>query len=329
MKLPARAILLLTGLILTLGAQAQTAPNTTPYPERPVKIIVPFPPGGTNDIIGRLVAKHLESAFGQSFVVENKAGAGGVIGTESASKARSDGYTLLVSSSAPMATALALYKDRISYDALKDFVPIATLIDVTVVVTTNLKFPATDIQSLIRIAKKDPGQVRAGLPAVGGMQHLLTAVFEADNGVKFNMIPYKGSAPTVVDLLGGHIDVDFDNMPAVLEHIKSGRLRGLAVSTPNRSEMLPDVPSFKELGMNNLLAAPWFILVAPKGTPAPIVAKLNAEVKRMFETPEAQAALKRIGANSAWRSQKESTKFLADEIVRWKKIVDKTKIEIS
>ncbi|MDS1138998.1 tripartite tricarboxylate transporter substrate binding protein [Pusillimonas sp. SM2304] len=304
------------------------APATTQYPTKPVKIVVPFPPGGTNDIIGRLLAKHLESALGQPFVVENRGGAGGIIGTDSVAKAAADGYTLLAASSGPMATSLALYKDRINYDVLRDFAPVATLIDVTVVLAVSLKFPADNVSDLVRIATQRPGAVRAGLPAVGSMHHLLTAQFEIDTKTELNMIPYKGSGPAILDLIGNHIDIDFDNMPAVIEQIRAGQLKALAVSTPERNTALPDVPSFKELGMNNLLAAPWFVLAAPAGTPADIVSLLNREVKNMMDSPEMVQRLESIGANAAWRNEEETRSFITDEIQRWSSVVEKTGLQI-
>lgn len=312
------------------GARAADAPApaTTQYPTKPVKIVVPFPPGGTNDIIGRLLAKHLESTLGQPFVVENRGGAGGIIGTDSVAKAAADGYTLLAASSGPMATSLALYKDRINYDVLRDFTPVATLIDVTVVLAVSLKFPADNVSDLVRIATQRPGAVRAGLPAVGSMHHLLTAQFEIDTKTELNMIPYKGSGPAILDLIGNHIDIDFDNMPAVIEQIRAGQLKALAVSTPERNTALPDVPSFKELGMSNLLAAPWFVLAAPAGTPADIVSLLNREVKNMMDSPEMVQRLESIGANAAWRSEDETRQFLTSEIQRWSSVVEKTGLQI-
>lgn len=310
-----------------LHAAEVSAHATAKYPSKPVKIIVPFPPGGTNDIIGRLLAKHLESSLGQPFVVENRGGAGGIIGTDYVAKTAADGYTLLAASSGPMATSLALYKDRVNYDVLNDFVPIATLIDVTVVLVASPKFPADSVADLVRLAKQRPGAVRVALPAVGSMHHLLTAQFELDTKTDLNMIPYKGSGPAILDLIGNHVDIDFDNMPAVIEQIRGGQLKALAVSTAERNKELPDVPSFKELGMTNLLAAPWFVLAAPAGTPPDVVARLNSEVKKMMDSPEMQQKLKSLGANGAWRSQEDTHAFLASEIQRWSSVVEKTGLQ--
>ena len=335
MKISVHVATLVMCLFIAANVHAQassksaTSTSHTSYPTRPVTIVVPFPPGGTNDIVARLLAKYLQAALHQPFVVENRGGAGGIIGTELVAKAAPDGYTLLAASSGPMATALSLYKEKVLYNVMRDFAPIATLIDVTVVVTTNPGFPAHDIKSLIRIAKEKPGSVRAGLPAVGSMHHLLTALFEVDTGTEFNLVPYKGSGPAVLDLLGGHINIDFDNMPAVIQQIHAGKLRALAVATADRNKALPDVPTLKELGMTNLVAAPWFVLVAPKGTPASIVSMLNSEVKKMLATPEIQKTLEKIGANPAWRGEKETREFLASEISRWAEVVKTTGIQIN
>ncbi|WP_158215333.1 Bug family tripartite tricarboxylate transporter substrate binding protein [Candidimonas nitroreducens] len=330
MKISMQFAALVLGLSSAVQVQAKTvSPNTsTGYPARPVTIVVPFPPGGTNDIVGRLLAQYLQADLRQPFIVENRGGAGGIIGTELVAKAKPDGYTLLAASSGPMATSLALYKNKIHYDVMRDFSAIATLIDVTVVVTANPNFPARSIKDLIRIAKQKPGSVRAALPAVGSMHHLLTALFQLDTGTKLNMIPYKGSGPAVLDLLGGHVDIDFDNMPAVISQIRANKLRALAVASESRNPELPNTPTLKELGLKNLVAAPWFVLVAPKDTPAEITNMLNSEVKKIFAKPEVQKKLQEIGANSAWKGRKETREFLSSEISRWATVVKETGVTV-
>lgn len=314
MKLFVRAVAVLAALLLAIAAHAQT------YPSRPVRIIVPFPPGGTTDILARITAERLQSALGQPFIVENRSGAGGVIGTEAAAKAAPDGHTLMLSSSAPLAVGLKLYK-KIPYDVMRDFTPVAMIADVTVVLVSSLSFKPQNVKELITYAKANPGKLNAGLPAVGSMQHLLTELFRLRTDTTVNMIPYKGSGPVVVDLLAGVVDTDFENLPVVIEYIKANRLRALAVASEKRSELLPDTPTFIELGLPDLVASPWFALVAPAGTPKEIVNRLNDEVNKMLRAPSMKALLEKQGANAVIATPGEARDFFRKEIDKWAKVV--------
>ena len=309
-----RAAAMLAVLLLAAAAHAQT------YPSRPVRIIVPFPPGGTTDILARISAERLQSTLGQPFLIENRSGAGGVIGTEAAAKAAPDGYTLMLSSSAPLAVGLKLYK-KLPYDTLRDFTPVAMIADVTVVLVSSPAFKPQNVKELIAYAKANPGKLNAGLPAVGSMQHLLTEMFRLRTDTTVNMIPYKGSGPVVVDLLAGVVDTDFENLPVVIEYIKANRLRALAVASEKRSELLPDTPTFIELGLPDLVAAPWFALVAPAGTPKAIVDRLNHEVNEMLRAPNTKAILDKQGANAVIATPEETREFFRKEIDKWAKVV--------
>lgn len=314
MSILIRAAAALAALLLALAAQAQG------YPARPVKIIVPFPPGGTTDILARITAERLQSAFGQPFLVENRGGAGGVIGTEALVKAAPDGHTLMLSSSAPLAVGLKLYKS-LPYDVMRDITPVAMIADVTVVLATSLAFKPQNVKELIAYAKANPGKLNAGLPAVGSMQHLLTELFRLRTDTSVNMIPYKGSGPVVVDLLAGVVDMDIENLPVVLEYIKANRLRALAVASEKRSELLPDTPTFVELGLPDLVAAPWFALVAPAGTPKEIVDRLNDEVNKMLRAPRTKAVLDKQGANAVITTPEAAKEFFRTEIEKWARVV--------
>jgi tripartite-type tricarboxylate transporter receptor subunit TctC len=314
MSMLIRASAALATLLLAVAAHAQT------YPSRPVRIIVPFPPGGTTDILARVTAERLQSALGQPFIVENRSGAGGVIGTEVAAKAAPDGHTLMLSSSAPLAVGLKLYK-KIPYDVMRDFTPVAMIADVTVLLVSSPSFKPQNVKEVIAYAKANPGKLNAGLPAVGSMQHLLMELFRLRTDTTINMIPYKGSGPVVVDLLAGVVDTDFENLPVVIEYIKANRLRALAVASEKRSELLPDTPTFLELGLPDLVAAPWFALVAPAGTPKEIVDRLNVEVNKMLRAPNMKALLEKQGANAIIATPEEARDFFQKEIDKWAKVV--------
>jgi len=274
------------------------------------------------------MAERLQKSLGQSFVVENRGGAGGTIGADLAAKAPAGGYTLLLSSSAPLAVGLSLFKGGVPYDVMRDFVAVAMIADVTVAFVSYPGFPATSVSEVIAYAKAKPGALRVALPALGSVHHLLAEVFRTQAGIQVNMIPYKGTGPAVVDLMAGHVDIDFENLPAVIQQIKAGKLRVLAVASAKRSEVLPEVPTFKELGMPELVAAPWFALVAPAGTPKEVVNLLNAEIQKILSAPDAKEMLSKQGANAVLSTPEETGQLIGQEIERWAKVVKQTGAKI-
>jgi tripartite-type tricarboxylate transporter receptor subunit TctC len=296
------------------------AANAQAYPTRTVRLVVPFPPGGTNDILGRIVSERLQKVLGQSFAVENRGGAGGVIGAEVVAKSAPDGYTLLLASSAPLAVGLSLFK-TLPYDVMKDFAPVAMIADVTVVMVAYPGFKPQSVKEVVDYARANPGALRAALPALGSMHHLLTELFRLQTKTQINMIPYKGTGPAVADLMGGVVDVDIENLPAVIGHIRSGRLKAFAVASPERSELLPEVATFKELGYPELVAAPWFALVAPAGTPREIVARLNETVNAFLREPETRALFAKQGANPMVYTPEQTGQLIKQEIDKWAKVV--------
>ncbi len=293
------------------------------WPSKPVRMIVPFPPGGTTDIMARVISERLQASLGQPFVVENRSGAGGVIGTDAAAKAAPDGYTILLSSSAPLAVGLKLYQ-KVPYDVMRDLAPVSMVGDVAMVLVTHPRFQAQNLQDLIGYAKANPGKLNVALNALGSQSHLLTELFRLRTGTSINMIPYKGSGPAVVDLLAGVVDADFENLPAVIEQIKAGKLRALATLSAKRLDVLPDTPTFAELGMPEFVAAPWFAIVAPAGTPAEIVAKLNEEINKVLAAPATKSIFEKQGANPVIATPEETRRFIREEIDKWAKVVAET-----
>lgn len=302
--------------IVVAPASAQAAD----FPDRPVRMIVPFPPGGTNDILGRFLAQRLTERFGKPFVVENRSGAGGLVGTDHAAKSAPDGYTLLLSASGPLAVALAMY-DKVPYDVSRDFSPIAVVGEATMVLVTNPDFKPRTLKELLAYSKANPLGVRAAINATGSMHHLLTELFALDNGTRFTMVPYRGSGPAIIDVLAGHIDLDIENLPAVSDHIKAGKLRAVATLSNERAPQLPDIPTFKESGYPKFVASPWFALVAPAGTPPAIIAQLNEAVVTALNEPEAREWLYRQGAAPVRLTHGETAEKLRSEAVRWAEIV--------
>lgn len=300
-----------------------TATLAAAYPDKPVRMIVPFPPGGSTDIMARVLSNTLQQQMGQPFVVQNRAGAGGVIGTDAAAKSDPDGYTILLSSSAPLAVGLDLYKN-IPYDVLQDLVPVSMVGEVPMVLVTNPDFEAKTLPQLIGYARANPGKLTFALNALGSQSHLLTELFQVRTGTSINMIPYKGSSPAVADLLGGVVSANFENLPVVLEHIKSGRLRALAVLSPERLGYLPDVPTFTELGMKEFVASPWFAMVAPKGTPPEIVKTLNENINKALASDQVKDAFSKQGASPIIQSPEATGRFIKDEIGKWSTIVKET-----
>jgi len=317
MKLTFRLLAALAALFISFAAAAQA------WPTRPVKIVVPFPPGGTTDILARMFAERLQGVFGQPFLVENRGGAGGVIGTDAVAKSPPDGYTLLLSSSAPLAVGLKLYK-KVPYDAMRDLAPVSMVADVAMVLAVSPGFKATTVNELIAYAKSNPGKLNIALNSLGSQSHLLTELFRVRTGTSFNMVPYKGTGPAVVDLMAGVVDADFENLPAVVELIRGNRLRALAVLSASRSEVLPNVPTMAELGMSEFVASPWFAIAAPAGTPAPIVARLNEEINKILKAPATRELLAKQGANPVVMTPEETARFFREEIDKWARIVAET-----
>lgn len=289
------------------------------YPVKPIKIIMPFPPGGTNDLVARAVGDRLAVVLKQPVVVDNRAGAGGLIGTDAVAKSVPDGYTLLVANTGSLAAGLSL-RAKVPYDVPRDFVPVSMLADITIALAVHPAVPVKTPRELIALAKARPGKLNAAVPGLGTLQHLVTEWFRLRADVNIALVPYKGGAPALIDLLAGQNDMAFINLPTLLEFIKAGRLRAIAIADAKRSEVLPEVPTLNESGLPGMVASTWVAMMAPAATPKDIVARLNTEVVRIMKAPEMKQYLAAQGANPLWSTSEEARVFIHAEFDKWAKV---------
>ena len=292
-----------------------------PYPNHPVRIVVPFPAGGTTDILARATAQKLTETLGQPFVVENRPGAAGNIGAEIVAKSPPDGYTMLMGTVGTHAINASLY-EKMPYDHVKDFVPVVLVAGVPNVLVVHPSVPAKSVQELIAYAKANPGKLNFASSGSGTSIHLSGELFKTMTGVSMQHVPYKGSAPALADLTGGQVQLMFDNLPSALPLIKAGKLRALAVTSLARASALPDVPTVAESGLPGFEASSWFGLLAPAGTPKDVITKVNAEVAKWLATPEAKEKLASQGAIVAsGLTPDDFTRHIASETTKWQKVV--------
>ena len=290
------------------------------YPNKLVRIVVPQAPGGASDALARIIAQRLSERWKQPVVVENKAGAGGVIGTESVAKSAPDGYTLLLAYDGTHAVNASLYKS-LPFDPIKDFTPVATLANVPFLLAVNASSKASDMKQFIELAKVAPGKVTYGSAGNGSVNHLLGAMFGKRAGVELVHVPYKGAAPAITDLIGGSVDAVFSSIPSLVGHIQSGRVRALAVTSSRRSAALPNVPTITESGLAGFAVAPWFGLLAPAGTPADVVAKVSEDVAALLATKDVIDAFSAQGAEPFRTTPSEFAAILRGDIDKWAVVV--------
>jgi tripartite-type tricarboxylate transporter receptor subunit TctC len=310
-------------LLLALALPGAFAQN---YPSRPVRLIVPFAPGGFTDVVARILGQKLSVAMGQAFIVENKAGAGSTIGTEFVAKAPPDGYTLLMVSSTHVISPW-IYKN-LPYDPIKSFTVVSKLVDSAYVLLVNPKVPTKDVQEFIALAKAAPGTIHYASSGNGSAQHLMGGLFVALTGAPLAHVPYRGSAGAATDLVGGVVESSFAGVPNALAQVPQGRLRALAVTTAKRIPQLPDVPTLQEAGVPGYDASVWLALLAPAGTPHEVVAKLNAEIGKLMDTPDVRRALLGAGVEPAPSSPEAMAQYMAQEITRWGKVVKEAGIKL-
>ena len=311
-------ILLAAGLVLGGHAWAQTP--ATDWPTKSVRWVVPFPPGGAMDAIARTLGDKAGKALGQSFVIENKAGAGGNIGADLVAKAPADGHTIMITSIG-MATNKPLY-GKLSYDPVKDFAPVSLLAVVPNVLVTNATQPnVKSVTDLVAAARKAPGQLSYASAGNGTSIHLAGELFTSLTGTDMLHVPYKGSGPAVADLLGGQVNYMFDSITSARSHLQSGKLRALAVTTAKRSTALPNVPTMAEAGVKGYEVSPWFAVFAPAGTPKPVIDKLNRALLDAMKQPDVAARFESIGAEAVGSSPEELASHLARESARWGKLI--------
>ncbi|MCR5869035.1 tripartite tricarboxylate transporter substrate binding protein [Aquincola sp. J276] len=303
----------------TLPAAAQGPATAAAYPARPIRIIVPYPPGGFNDTLARTVGAKLQAAWGQTVTVENKPGGGTLIGTDAAAKSAPDGYTLFVT---PFAFAVnqAIFK-KLPYDPVKDFAPITLAASTPNLLVVNAALPVNSVAELLTLAKAKPGTINYASTGTGSSNHLSMEKFKQMAGVDITHVPYKGSGPAVTDLIGGQVGVMFDNIPNVIQHVKAGKLKALAVSTPKPTPHAPGVPTVAEAGVPGYEVDVWFGFAAPAGVPQPILDKLNTEIVKALHSPDVKEKFAAQGVDAIGSSAPQFAAYLKDQMAKWSKVV--------
>ncbi|MBN9516843.1 MAG: tripartite tricarboxylate transporter substrate binding protein [Alphaproteobacteria bacterium] len=304
-----------------LGLQAQAAD----YPDKPITVIVPFPPGGSSDVTARLVSKKMAERVGQSVVIDNKGGANGSIGATALKQAKPDGYTILVGSIGVFAINPALFKD-LRYDPMQDFDLLSVAVRTPNVLVASPNFPANTVAELVDYLKKNPNKVTFASSGTGSSDHLTAALFLQKTGTTGTHVPYKGGGPAINDLIAGHANVSFQNLGAIAPHVKSGKLKALGVTSSQRNPTLPDVPTMAEGGVKDLEVYSWQAAAAPKDLPPAVRAKLEAELAASAQAPDIKPQFEAIGFEVVATNGEQFKKFLTDEIARWKNVIDTGKI---
>ena len=318
-----RRVLAAVALAATLGAGPALADA---WPSKPITLIVPFPAGGTTDVLARALADKLQQSLGQPVIVESKPGAGATLGADHVAKAKPDGYTLLVGA-VHHTIASSVYK-KLPYDFQKSFAPVTTIALVPNVLVVNAANPARSVAELVAQAKAQPGKLNYGSNGNGTAQHLIGTQFENVTGADIVHIPYKGSGPLVTDLLGNQVTMSFDTVTPVLPHIKAGKLRALAVTTARRASALPDVPTLEEAGVKGIAIGTWFGVLAPAATPKEIVARLNAEAVKVIQSPEFRKRMEEIGAEPVGDTSEQMAAQIRAETDKFAKLVKDAKVAI-
>jgi tripartite-type tricarboxylate transporter receptor subunit TctC len=290
------------------------------YPSKPIRLVVPFPAGGTTDLLARAMAQKLSEALGQQVVVDNRPGAGGNIGSDIVAKSAPDGYTLLMGTVGTHAINVSLYT-KMPYDAVKDFVPIVLVAGVPNVLVVHPTLPVKTVADLIKLAKEHPGSINFASSGNGTSIHLSGELFKSLTGVQMAHVPYKGSAPALTDLIGGQVQIMFDNLPSALPHIKAGKLRAIAVTSTKRAPALPDLPTIAESGVPGFEASSWFGMLAPAGTPREIVLRINAEVNKALQAGDMKEKLLAQGAEAVGNSPEFFVEYIRSETTKWAKVV--------
>jgi tripartite-type tricarboxylate transporter receptor subunit TctC len=317
------AAVLGAGLFVHSTAQAQSRP----YPEKPVRVIVPAPPGSAPDFLARLLGQKLSEAWSQPVVIDNVVGASGNIGTDRVAKATPDGYTLLFNTIGPIAVNASLFGDKLPYDPLKDLAPISLVAKMPNLLTVNPGVPVRNLKELIAMAKKEPGKLRYGTAGSGTTQHLSGELLNTLAGIELVSIPYKSSAQMTTDAIGGQIEVLFHNAPVLLPHIKAGTLRPIAITSATRSAAVPDVPTMAEAGVPGFEITAWFGFMAPGGTPPRLIQKISTDVARIVATPEIQERILSQASEPVGNRPEEYAAFINAEIVKWRGVIKQANIK--
>ena len=313
--------LALAGTLVAAAAAAQA------YPAKAIRMIVPYPPGGATDVIGRVLAQSLTANLGQQVVVDNRGGAGGNIGAEAVAKAAPDGYTVLMGALTSHSIMATLEKDTIRYNLEQDLAPVAVVGSVPLVWVVHPALPVKDLKQLIAYAKANPGKLTYASSGAGAPQRMCAELFKGKIGADMVHVPYKGSGPAMTDLVGGQVFTMCETVPAALQFIKAGRLRALAVTTPQRISMLPDVPTAAEAGLPGIEVSSMFGVMVPAGTPRAIVDRLNGEIQKVLATPEAQEKLLQQGAYAVRTTPEQAAARVRQEIATWAKVIREASIK--
>lgn len=296
------------------------------YPNRPIRVVVPFAPAGAADILGRIISERLGPVYGQTLVVDNKPGASGHLGAQMVAKAPGDGYTLLVGTIGIHA-AYASYR-KLAYDPAAELQPVMILGEAPNLVLVPASSPYKTFGEFLADARASPGKISYATAGPGSSVHMVTALFELASGARMVHVPYKGSGPALIDLIGGQVHVMFDNMSSGMPHVQSGKLRALAVTGARRDPRFPDVPTIAEAGVPGYSGTSWWTLAAPRGMPAPLVEKLNKDVQRVLASPEAVSRFDKLGITFAPNTPAEAATFFRTETVKWNKVIEAAKLQL-
>src|SRR3954463_666313 len=314
------------GCLTVLLAFASMA-YAQPYPIKPVRLVITYPPGGNTDLVGRALAQKMGESMGHQVVVDNRGGAGGVLGSMITAQAAPDGYTIMLGTSAGMVINPLLSK-KLTYDPVKDFAPVSMVVIVPQVLVTNPQLPAKNVRELIALAKAKPGSLNAGSSGVGTPNHFGTELLKWLAGVDIVHVPYKGGAPALTDLLGGQIQMAFSSVPGVLPHIKAGRLIALGVGSAKRSPALPNIPTIAEAGVPGYEYTTWYGIFAPAKTPRPLITRLNAEIVKAVESPDIKDRFIALGGDPDPGTPDQLRAYMANESAKWAKIIKAAHIRI-
>jgi tripartite-type tricarboxylate transporter receptor subunit TctC len=297
------------------------------YPVKPVRMVVPFPPGGATDIVARLIAQKLTDSVGQQVIVDNRAGAGGTIGSDNAAKSAPDGYTLVMATSSTHAIAPSLYS-KLPYDPVRDFAPVTLIASATILLAVHPSLPAKSVSELIGIAKKQPNALSFASSGNGGISHLVGEHFKSVAGVQMLHVPYKGDTPALIDLVSGQVHLMFGTAVSFLPYVKAGRLNALAVTNAKRSPIVPNVPTVAESGLPGFEALQWFGIFVPSATPKDVIGRLNAEIVKALKLPDVRERLTGLGAEIVGSTPEQFAAFQKADMAKWAKVVKESGAKI-
>lgn len=308
---------LLLGCSLALGSFTVFVAHSQPYPTRPIRLVVPYPPGGGTDIIARIVGQKLTENLGQQIIVDNRGGAGGTIGTDIAAKSVPDGYTILMAPTSHVINP-SIYS-KLPYDTVKDFVPITFAVSATILLVVHPSVPAKSVKELIALAKARPGQLNFGSAGNGTVFHLAAELFKRQAGIDMVHVPFKGGGPTIANLVAGQVSLAFETMLALSPFLKAGRVRALAVASAKRSSVMPELPTIAELGFPSIVAENWYGVYAPAGTSKAIISRLNTEIVKILRTQEVKERFQGLGTEVVASTPEELAEYIRTEIEKWSK----------